>query len=99
MLKQRQCILKLGMCAYSAEMCDKMLKYYCTLHNYFLDADEIGILQKDYVSCNYEDLIFKDCNLSGIPKLMHKLYRNYGELNQLDLSGAKVSNALAYNTF
>ena len=97
MLKQRWRILKTGMRVHSIEMCDKMFKCCCALHNYLLDADGMDVPWEGHASCDYEDLTFEDCNPADIPRSIHELYRNYGELSQLDFSGVGTNNVFVHN--
>ena len=52
-----------------------------------------------HASCDYEDLTFEDCNPADIPRSIHELYRNHGELNQLDFSGVGTNNVFVHDNF
>ena len=98
-LKQRWRILKSGIRVHSIELADKIFKCCCALHNYLLDADGMDIPWQGHFKCDYEDDAFQDYIASDTPSSVHELYRVYGELNCIDLSGAGMNNVSVLENF
>ena len=69
----------------SVDMADSILKTYCMLHNFLLEAGSLDIPQEGTCEVSLcEDDDFKNCIPVDVPAAIYELHRNYDELNRID---------------
>eukprot|EP00816_Leptocylindrus_hargravesii_P002830 CAMPEP_0196815854 /NCGR_PEP_ID=MMETSP1362-20130617/52339_1 /TAXON_ID=163516 /ORGANISM="Leptocylindrus danicus, Strain CCMP1856" /LENGTH=449 /DNA_ID=CAMNT_0042192989 /DNA_START=265 /DNA_END=1614 /DNA_ORIENTATION=- len=88
-LKARWRILKTGIRLHGIDVCDKIFKTCCALHNFLLQVDGLHEKWEDGVTCSYENAHYAnfDMNEDDIPASVREMYAANGvSVNTVDHS-------------